>query len=111
MEQIKFIFLLIVSIAIICCVINSYRQFLCDDDQKIQKLNVKEPFVSDYYRWNWNEPNVIRKINDKTTDNNCSNCSYSMSCDFIDDALPFCYKGYDVPNTDQKSKLFFNNSY
>lgn len=55
----------------------------------------KEPFVDNYYYWNWNDPLMLTTIN--SIDPNCSHCKYSMSCDLTDDAQPFCYKSYDYP--------------
>ena len=69
----------------------------------------KEPFVDNYYQWNWNNPNIIKYTNIYTNNNNCSTCSYSQSCHLTDDAQPFCHKSYDMPS--YNNNIFMRNSF
>lgn len=73
------------------------------------KYTKKENFIDKYYDWDWNDPDLIGCINliDKGFYNYGSgypdpgpNATYSMSCDFTDDAQDFCYRTLDVPKTD-----------
>jgi hypothetical protein len=64
---------------------------------RCQGIKQNEPFVDAYYHWNWNDPRMITRMNLTSIDNDCKNCTYSMSCDYTDDAQPFCHKSYDVP--------------
>lgn len=71
-----------------------------------------EKFVDNYYSWNWNHPYTITYINSihpayhKYNDNNHR---YSLSCDFTDDAQPFCSNGLDIPSINQHG-IIQNNS-
>ena len=85
------ILICLLSIYLIYVLLNIILQFICSCD-------TKENFVDNYYKWDWNNPNVIKYMNMYTTDNNCTSCSYSQSCHLTDDAQPFCNKSYDIPS-------------
>lgn len=73
--------------------------------------NENEEFIDNYYYWNWNKPNIIKQINYNKNSKKCKNCSYSMSCDYTDDAQPFCYKSSDVPSIkyDKKESKYISS--
>ena len=87
--EINITLLFFVSVLIIIFILGCFVNML--DDNK----DNKESFVDDYYYWNWNDPMMLTTIN--SIKPHCKNCKYSMSCDFTDDALPFCYKSFDYP--------------
>lgn len=84
----------------------------------ISMNNKREHFIDKYYYWNWSDPELIKKINNINDSSVCAfknniqnNCLYSMSCDYTDDALPYCYRSLDIPSYDKKNNLFRSNSY
>ena len=84
---------IILSIIIIVVFTLIYRD-INDDD-------LNEKFIDDYYAWTsqWTNHEMVNYINENKILNkkNCRNCMYSMSCDLLDDAQPWCHKSYDVP--------------
>ena len=94
-KDILIIVLVIVTISII---------YLSDDS---------ECFVNDYYSWNWNNPNMMTIINniDYSTECPTNICTYSMSCDYTDDAHPWCMNSLDVPYYDLNTDMLISNSY
>jgi hypothetical protein len=56
-----------------------------------------EQFIGQYYKWNWNDPNMITLVNNVNKTQPCKNCTYSMECDLTDDAQEFCYKSHNIP--------------
>src|SRR5438874_10449246 len=107
METLNQSILIIVSIIIFYCILGGYTEWICDTNNQY-----REPFVDDYYHWNWNEANMITKMNEYTTNpKKCKDCSYSISCDFTDDAQSFCYRAHDVPYYNEKINMLFNSSY
>jgi hypothetical protein len=83
-----------------------YKFECANEDTLLQS----EPFVDDYYSFNWVSPTLIGDINLEkiymsgggcsclNTKNGCSRCTYSMSCDYTDDSSnPRCFAGYDRP--------------
>jgi hypothetical protein len=73
-----------------------------------QSNDNKEEFINDYYSWNWNNPNLLTIINKDHTKTPCKECTYSMSCDLLDDAQPFCYKSFDLPSLHKnKDKKYY----
>jgi hypothetical protein len=84
----------------------------CGSNCKCGSNNL-EPFVDDYYSFNWNSPTLIDDVNTEKvliSGKGCScfnksensskscRCTYSMSCDYSDDtAHSNCFAGYDRP--------------
>ena len=61
--------------------------------------NTNESFVDNYYDWDWSNKDIIKHMNIYSTENKCSTCMYSESCNLTDDAHPFCYNSYDIPSS------------
>lgn len=91
MNDLIILALLVISIIIIGSGLEAFANYTCEEI-------TSERFVDDYYHWNWNDPNMIKKMNVASTNTECKNCTYSMSCDYTDDAQPFCYKSHDIPS-------------
>jgi hypothetical protein len=77
--------------------------------------NNKEEFTDEYYNLDWTNSNLTDYVNNDIAYNSyvCnkysnSNCTYSMSCDFTDDALPHCFSSLDVPT--RINGKYMNNS-
>lgn len=101
------VIILTVSVVIVMFVLNRYTYWIeCDDND-----NNREKFVDKYYHWNWNDPDLIKDINRIDNRSNCSHCTYSVSCDYTDDAQPFCYRSLDVPTDDKERSILRTNSY
>lgn len=85
--------------------LNRFRNYIennCDKNT--------EQFIDKYYHWDWNDPDTMTLINQINNKSNCDNCTYSMSCDFTDDAQAFCYKSLDIPKHNKKNKFLQNNA-
>jgi hypothetical protein len=87
------ILILILSVITATIILFSLNQFT----DCVNNNNNTEKFIDNYYRWNWNDPNMIALINNIDNSANCQNCSYSMSCDYTDDAQPFCFRSLNIP--------------
>src|SRR5437764_566575 len=98
-EYIFKLIMMILSIVTVAVVLNYYSS----------GLNQNEQFVDKYYHWNWNNPNLITLINNIDNYSQCEDCTYSMSCDYTDDALNHCYKSLDVPTYDENGVLRHNS--
>ena len=105
-QNITKIIFFILGIFLIMCMMNQYSMHLNESCGKDQT----EQFVDKYYHWNWNDPNMIKLINLIDNSSHCKDCTYSMSCDYTDDAQPFCYRSLDVPSYDKRNKVLRNNS-
>lgn len=73
-----------------------------------------ESFVSDYYGLNWTDPMLTERVNEEKTlsfvrsskennthgkNNTKDYLSYSMSCDYTDNAMPQCVMNHDMTHT------------
>lgn len=83
------ILFLLIGIVLACIVLNGFTNYMT--------VNKSEKFVDNYYHWNWNYPHLIKDLNKIDNRIDCPSCTYSMSCDFTDDAQPFCYRSLDIP--------------
>lgn len=98
METTRFLFFVSILIVII------YVFFYRDREDFVSNCQVRNGFPKenykelDYYDLDWNDPMMMTKINMHNIRDCCRNCRYSMSCDYTDDALPFCHKSCDVPS-------------
>ena len=79
------------------------------------KKKEMEHYDDDYYRFNWNKPGELTKVNNRILSpeklKNCHNCKYSEACHLTDDALPTCYKSLDRPSYDKENDMYRTNSY
>jgi len=106
------IILIILSLILLfSALLKSTYDYHYKDSCRHQELNKdKEPFVDDYYSFNWTSPTLINDVNFEKvyiSGGGCSclntkkggpRCTYSMSCDYTDDtAHPRCFAGYDRP--------------
>lgn len=98
-----FILLLIFALAFVACCLNYFSTNLTNSNN--------EPFAKDYYWWNWNDPDLINNINYSKLHPKCKNCTYSVSCDLTDDALPNCCNSYDIHKYDPRHNIMVTNSY
>lgn len=96
------IIIFLFAIIAIYMILEQGLQFICS-------YNTAENFVNDYYKWDWNNPNIIKYMNLYTDNNSCSTCTYSQSCHLTDDAQPFCYKSQDIPS--YSKNILINNSF
>ena len=55
-----------------------------------------EPFVPDYYQWDWNNPEIMGIINNIQA-RQCDHRTYSMFCDLTDDSMGFCHNSHNIP--------------
>ncbi len=55
-----------------------------------------EPFVPDYYAWDWNNPEIMSIINNIHA-GQCDQRTYSMFCDLTDDSMGFCRDSHNIP--------------
>lgn len=102
----------IVLFAILIVLIVYYYRYIIKDRV--------EGFVNDYYSLNWTDPTLIDRVNEEKTlayvfntkqnkcktdkldkTNNKGKCdksylSYSMSCDYTDNAHPHCVANHDL---------------
>jgi hypothetical protein len=99
-------------IALVCLLSKSTCDYHCKPHCKShrEKQKKSEPFVDDYYSFNWVSPTLIEDVNlEKVymSGGGCSclnkkkggpRCTYSMSCDYTDDSShPRCFAGHDRP--------------
>jgi len=72
-----------------------------------------ECFVNDYYDWNWNNPNMMTIINNIDYSTKCPTniCTYSMSCDYTDDAHPWCINSLDDTSYLSENDMLISNSF
>jgi ABC-type oligopeptide transport system ATPase subunit len=90
------IFTIVLFYLIITCCIDIYNN------------KYVENFVHDYYSWNWSHPYTITYINSIHPSYH-NNHTYSLSCDFTDDAHPSCSNGLDIPSIN-KNGILQNNT-
>lgn len=103
------ILLSLVGIIVIFFILNMFTKYVCQLSESNENA---EQFVDNYYHWNWNDPNMLTVVNQIDRQTPCKECTYSMSCDFTDDAQPFCYRSYDMPSKiDKDKKLLHHMSY
>jgi hypothetical protein len=109
-KSITQIILFFVIVAVIFFILDMYTKYICDKHDKSNKADkLNEQFIDNYYHWDWNDPNMLTKINLISNKPPCEKCTYSMSCDFTDDAQPFCKKSYDIPSEIREDKKMLHH--